>query len=352
MARAIRLARLGLYSSQPNPRVGCVIVCGDTVVGEGSHIKTGEDHAEIAALKQAGSKAKNAISYITLEPCSHTGRTPPCTEALIDAGVDKVIFSMIDPNPLVAGQGLLLLKQNEIEVSVGLLEEEAMSLNKGFIKRMNTGMPLVRCKLAMSIDGKTALATGESKWITGQQARGDVQKLRAQSCAIMTGIGTILSDDPKLTVREIDTKDRQPIRVIIDRNMRTPVNAKVLSEPGQVVIFTMSDNKKIQDALNKKGADVVLIKEDTDFLASCLNIVADKYEINEILLESGPGLSGAMIENGLVDEIVLYQAPIILGDKALGLFNLSEIVAMDNKIQLNLIDFRFIGDDIRYIYTI
>ena len=228
MARAMQLARQGLYSCQPNPRVGCVIVQDDKIVGTGSHIQAGKEHAEIIAMQHAGKNSKGAICYVTLEPCVHIGKTPPCTDALINAGLKTVYAAMIDPNPRVNGRGLDKLNQNGINTHSGLLENEATSLNKGFLKRMKLNMPYVRCKMAVSLDGKTALSSGLSKWITSDLARKDVQRLRAESCAILTGIGTVLTDDPMLTVRDVDTNSRQPIRVIIDRKLQIPTDAKVL----------------------------------------------------------------------------------------------------------------------------
>ncbi|MGY8815144.1 MAG: bifunctional diaminohydroxyphosphoribosylaminopyrimidine deaminase/5-amino-6-(5-phosphoribosylamino)uracil reductase RibD [Gammaproteobacteria bacterium] len=352
MAHAIQLARQGQYSCQPNPRVGCVIVQDDKIVGEGSHIQSGKEHAEIIALVQAGSKLVNATCYVTLEPCVHTGKTPPCTDSLIKSGITKIIAAMVDPNPKVNGQGLTNLEQNGVSVQSGLLEVEARKLNKGYIQRMTRNMPYVRCKLAMSIDGKTALASGNSKWITGEKARHDVQKLRAISCAVMTGIGTILSDDPMLNVREINTLERQPVRVIIDRTLKIPINANILLQPGKVIIFTTSDDKKRITSLEKTGVVVKRFERNPEFLTACLSYLTNEDEINEVLVEAGAGLSGAMLEAGLIDELVLYQAPIILGDKAIDLFNISKLQNMNDKYLLALNDIRHLGNDVRLTYIL
>jgi diaminohydroxyphosphoribosylaminopyrimidine deaminase / 5-amino-6-(5-phosphoribosylamino)uracil reductase len=351
MAQAMRLAMQGQYSCQPNPRVGCVIVQGNKIVGTGSHIQAGREHAEINALHEAGARSKGSSCYISLEPCVHTGRTPPCTDALINAGIKTVFAAMIDPNPRVNGQGLAKIMQHGIKTHTGLLENEARLLNKGYIKRMQENRPYVRCKLAMSLDGKTALASGVSKWISGEQARHDVQKIRAASCAVLTGIGTVLTDDPMLSVREIDTMGRQPVRVVIDRKLQIPVNANVLQADGDVIIFTTTKNNKRTQLLIAEGVQVVKIDDTDGFLDTCLEHLASVLEINEVLVEAGAGLAGAFIEAGLVDELVLYQAPIILGDKALNLFNVSEVKNMAENYRLKLLDVRYIGDDLRLMYA-
>ena len=349
MARALQLARRGMYTTRPNPRVGCVIVNDNVIVGEGWHVKAGTDHAEIIALKQAGKKARGATCYVSLEPCAHTGRTPPCTGALIETGIAKVIAAMVDPNPRVAGNGLSILNKSGIEALSGLLETEANTLNPGFIKRMRTGMPYVRCKLAMSLDGKTALESGESKWITGPQSRRDVQRLRAGSCAVVTGTGTVLTDDPGLTVRDINEIPGQPIRVVLDRRLRFPVNAKMLEQPGRTIIFTENSDQVRRETLIRKGAEVIVV-DDKGFLAFCLRYLAQHNEVNEVLVEAGPTLAGSMIKYGLVDELILYQAPAILGDRARSLFALPGIERMEDRINVKLFDLRQVGDDLRFIY--
>ena len=293
MAQAMQLARRGLYSTHPNPRVGCVIVNNGDVVGSGYHIQAGGPHAEIHALRAAGEKAKGATVYVTLEPCCHQGKTPPCTDALIDAGVTRVIAAMQDPNPQVAGDGLLQLTQHDIETEVGLLEQQAHELNPGFIHRMKLGRPYVRCKLAMSLDGRTAMASGESKWITSEAARMDVQRWRAQSSAIMTGAGTVLADDPAMTVR-LEGATRQPLRVIIDSNLSTPTNANILQQPGETLILTCSDDEDTAQQLQQAGAQVVVMEKANGRvdLPTVLNYLAAQ-QVNEVLLETGATLSGA-----------------------------------------------------------
>lgn len=349
MARALKLAENGLYSTSPNPRVGCLLVKNNTVVGEGWHVQAGGDHAEVMALKQAGANAEGAECYVTLEPCIHTGKTPPCTPQLINAGIKKAIIAMIDPNPKVNGKGIEQLRAAGIETSVGLLEQDAQQLNSGFVKRMTHGMPYVRIKLAISLDGRTALADGTSQWITGEAARSDVQKLRAQSCAILTGIGTVLADDPLLTVREIDTLQRHPVRVVIDRQLRTPATARLFSAPGPIVIMTSHPDKNKYTTLVDKGATVVLI-EDDHFLKGCLQHLAAYYHANEVLIEAGAKLCGSFLEAGLVDELVVYQAPVMLGHTAKPMFELDGINRMDKIIRLNLTDMKPIGQDVRLTY--
>jgi diaminohydroxyphosphoribosylaminopyrimidine deaminase/5-amino-6-(5-phosphoribosylamino)uracil reductase len=351
MARALQLAGQGMYSTRPNPRVGCVIVKDNAVIGEGWHVRTGSEHAEVIALKQAGNRARGATCYTSLEPCVHTGKTPPCTGALIEAGVANVIAAMVDPNPKVAGKGIALLKQSGIEVSSGLLESEAAGLNPGFIKRMRTGLPHVRCKIAMSLDGKVALKSGVSKWISGEQARADAQYWRARSCAVLTGTGTILIDDPRLTVRDIREIPDQPVRVVLDRRLRTPAGANLFRQPGKVMIFTQSKDKTRQVELAGKGAEVVSV-DGVDFAEHCLRYLAGKLEVNEVLVEAGPTLAGELIRLKLVDELIIYQAQALLGSAARGLVDLPEIARLEDRINVRLMDFRHVGDDLRFIYRL
>lgn len=349
MSRAIQLASRGLNTTDPNPRVGCVIVNDGEVVGEGWHVRTGEGHAEVNALAQAGGRAEGATAYISLEPCSHTGRTPPCTDALLEANVARVVAAMQDPNPLVAGSGIQQLREAGLQVELGLLEAEAKALNPGYIKRMSMGRPLVRNKLAMSLDGRTAMADGESKWITGEAARLDVQRLRARSSAILTGVGTILADDPAMTVR-LDETERQPLRVIIDTNLSTPVEARILKEPGQTLIVTCSDDQDIIEQLTAAGAQVKQLPSSREGGSVDLNAVLDlltEMHINEVLLETGATLSGAMLEAELIDELVIYMAPVLMGDAARGLYRLPHLQSMGDKIQLEITDTRIIGPDLR-----
>lgn len=349
MAHAIRLARKGLYTTHPNPRVGCVIVNDGDIVGEGWHEKTGEPHAEIHALKQAGKKAQGATVYVTLEPCSHQGRTPPCADALIKAGVAKVVVAMEDPNPQVSGSGLKKLSDAGIVVESGILEQEAKSLNQGFIKRMSKGLPFVRAKLAMSLDGRTAMPSGESQWITGEAARLDVQKLRAESSVIMTGSGTVLADDPSLNVRlsaaELGVNAiRQPLRVIVDNHLSCPQDAKMFGLAGQNLIFTATSSGHWQ----KDNVEIVQIDATSNRvdLREVMRFLA-KREINEVHLEAGSVLSGAMLEAGLIDEIIIYMAPHIMGDEAKGLFHLPAIKNMEQRLGLEIKDIRPIGKDWR-----
>ena len=351
MARAIELAARGLYTTDPNPRVGCVIVKDKQVIGEGWHVRAGEAHAEIHALQQAGEQAQGATVYVSLEPCCHHGRTPPCTEALIAAQVARVVVAMQDPNPQVAGNGLQQLQDAGIQMEQGLLESQAMALNPGFIQRMRTRRPFVRNKLAMSLDGRTAMANGESKWITGEAARQDVQRLRARSSAIMTGVGTVLADDPAMTVR-IPGVERQPLRVIVDTHLSTPPSARLLREPGQTLIMTANSDEALHTALHEAGAEIVQINDDDQ--AIDLRVVLKKLaerKVNEVLLEPGGILSGAMLEAQLIDEMVIYVAPLLMGDTARGLYRLPHLQQMADRIELDIRDVRAVGKDLRIIAT-
>ena len=350
MASAIRLARRGLYTTTPNPNVGCVIVNQGEVVGEGWHRKTGEPHAEINALRRAGERAHGATAYVTLEPCSHHGRTGPCADALIAAGVKQVYIAMQDPNPKVAGDGIQKLRDAGIDVQTGLLEARARALNPGFIKRMESGRPFVRVKMAMSLDGRTAMATGESQWITGEPARRDVQFLRARSSAILTGIGTVLADDPSMNVRldagELGVTDgeiRQPLRVVLDTQGRLPENARMLALEGQTVLFTTKDI-----GFEHTGLEVVKLLPVADHvdLQQVMQFLAER-EINEVHVEAGAELCGALLNEKLVDEVVVYMAPHLMGDEAKGLFALPQIETMKQRIQLNINDIRAVGKDWR-----
>jgi len=348
MSYAIRLAERGAYTTHPNPRVGCVVVKDNKIIGEGWHIEAGKEHAEINAINDAGSSnVKDATVYVSLEPCSYQGKTGPCSTALVKAGVTKVVIAMLDPNPKVAGQGVQELKDNGIEVEVGVLKTQAEELNPGFIKRMKTGRPFIRNKMAMSLDGRTALESGESKWITSEDARNDVHKLRARSDCILTGVGTILADNPSMTVR-MDGILQQPLRVIVDTHLSTPLDAKILSQQGKTVILTCREDQGDIERFAKHGIEVVVISKKGNYLdlESVLDYLGS-LEINEVLLEAGATLSGAMLQAGLVDELVIYMAPIILGNKAKGLFGLSNLESMDEKIELDIIEQRAIGIDWR-----
>lgn len=358
MARAIRLARNGLYTTQPNPRVGCVLVNGDEIVGEGFHFRAGEGHAEVNALSMAGKKAQGATAYVTLEPCSHFGRTPPCAEGLIKAGVKRVVSAMVDPNPQVAGRGIKMLQEAGITAESGLLEAEARTLNPGFIKRMESGLPFVRLKMATSLDGRTAMASGESKWITGPAARSDVQKLRAQSSAVVTGIESILKDDSALTVRadqlELDNADeilkQQPLRVVLDSGLRMPLKASILSQPGRTLIVTVSEDADKIAALKNAGAEVAIMpaQEGRVDLKALLQMLAEQEQCNELLIETGATLAGAFIQQELVDEIYLYMAMKLLGSEARPAFQLP-FTTMAQQIKLQQTDMVMLKDDMRLI---
>ncbi len=354
MARALNLARRGLYTTHPNPRVGAVIVKDDEVVGEGYHQRAGEPHAEINALYAAGERAQGATVYITLEPCCHFGRTPPCTDALIKAGVKRVVVAMRDPNPQVAGQGLAQLEHAGIATEVGLLEAQARELNPGFVQRMTAGRPWVRVKLAMSLDGRTAMASGESQWITGEPARADVQRLRARSNAIMTGIGTVLSDDPSLNLRleagELGTQGEivQPLRVVLDPQLQTPIDARLLTLPGPTLILTASEDAHHGEALAKAGAEVVQVPATTVGLD--LHVVLAELamrEVNELQVEAGAILCGGLLQEGLIDELVIYMAGHLMGNEAHGLFYLPGLDRMHDRIALDIRDVRAVGRDWR-----
>jgi diaminohydroxyphosphoribosylaminopyrimidine deaminase/5-amino-6-(5-phosphoribosylamino)uracil reductase len=351
MSRALTLARRGLYTTDPNPRVGCVLVRDGEIVGEGWHERAGESHAEVNAIQQAGDKARGATAYVTLEPCCHTGRTPPCTQALVDAGVIRVVAAMEDPNPLVAGRGLAALADADIKVENGLLRSEAEKVNPGFISRMRLKRPYVRIKLAISLDGKTAMANGESKWITGDAARADVQRLRARSSAILTGSGTVLSDDPSLNVRDVDI-GRQPLRVIVDANLSTPETAKMLKLDGSTLIATATEEPDLSEMLIGAGAEIILLPagpNKVDLPALMQHLAAQ--EVNELLVEAGSTLCGSLLESKLVDELVIYLAPHIMGHDARGMFRLPAMENMADRISLNISDVRAVGKDWRITAT-
>ncbi len=347
MARALTLAQHGLYSTDPNPRVGCVLVRDHQIIGEGWHERAGEAHAEIKALEAAGTRARGATAYVTLEPCCHHGRTPPCTDALLNAGITRMVAAMADPNPQVAGRGLAQLRAAGVDVDCGLLEPEARALNPGFIQRMTQGRPFVRIKLAMSLDGRTALASGESQWLTGEAARQDVQRLRARSSAILTGIGTVLADDPRLNVR-LPEAARQPLRAILDTELRTPPTAKILQRPGSALIFTAAADLTAQAPLQATGAEIAVIPR-CDERLSLPEIMAElaRRECNELHVECGPTLAGALLQAGLMDELVIYLAPLLLGDRARGLFQLPELLNMQERRELEILEMRAVGPDWR-----
>ncbi|HPT49805.1 MAG TPA: bifunctional diaminohydroxyphosphoribosylaminopyrimidine deaminase/5-amino-6-(5-phosphoribosylamino)uracil reductase RibD [Accumulibacter sp.] len=356
MARALRLAESGLYTTTPNPRVGCVLVHGGQVVGEGWHRRAGEAHAEVNALRAAGDKARGATAYVTLEPCSHHGRTPPCADALLAAGVARVVAAMRDPNPLVAGQGLARLRDANIRSECGLLEDAARELNLGFVARMTRNRPWLRLKLAASLDGKTALHNGHSQWLTGPAARRDGHRWRARACAILTGIGTVRHDDPQLNVRDLDPRQRasdvrQPLKVIVDSRLELSADARLLRE-GRVLVATTARGharSRIAD-LTGRGAEILQLP-DVDGrvdLSALLRVLAERG-INEIHAEAGHGLSGTLLARGLVDELLLYLAPCLIGDKARGMFDLPALESLAGKRVLSIRDLRSLGNDLRVV---
>ncbi len=349
MTKAIALAKKGRYTTDPNPRVGCLLVKNNRIITEGWHKKAGQGHAEVEALKQV-SNAKGATAYVTLEPCSHYGKTPPCCDALIDAGVSRVVVAMQDPNPLVACAGLKKLQQAGIEVVCGVLEEDAKAINRGFIKRMTKGLPFIRSKLAMSLDGRTAMANGESKWITGGRARADVQRLRAESSAIVTGINTVLADDPSLNVR-LEEQVLQPVRVVLDNHLQMPPDAKMATLEGRSLILTISSNDSKKQALQQAGFEVFTLPEKKGRLdLQAVFGFLGEQQINEVLIEAGAVLNGALLDSGLVDEWIVYLAPVILGDKGRGLFHLPSMQTMADKKRFHLLQTRQIGDDLRLTF--
>ncbi len=346
MARAIELAKNGLYTTDPNPRVGCVIVRDNTIIGEGWHVKAGQGHAEVEALKTL-SDATGATAYVTLEPCSHHGKTPPCCDALIVAGIKRVVVAMQDPNPLVSGRGLEKLNLAGCEVACGVLEEAASALNRGFISRMTRHRPFVRSKLAMSLDGRTAMASGESQWITSAQARADVQTLRAESSAILTGINTVLADDPSLNAR-VNVSVVQPIRVILDTHLATPVTAKMASLDGRSLVLTVSSDETKKSILEAVGFEVYQLpfKQGHLDLNAVMHFLAEQ-QINDVLVEAGAVLNGALLAEDLVDEWVVYMAPCVLGDQGRGLFNMPQLQQMADKKCFTWHDVRHVGPDLK-----
>ena len=352
MAQALRLAERGLYSTSPNPRVGCVIVRDGVVVGEGWHQRAGEAHAEVNALQQAGAAARGATAYVTLEPCSHHGRTPPCTEALLAAGIGRVVAAMADPNPLVAGRGLAQLQAAGVAVDVGLMADEAHELNIGFVSRMTRQRPWVRLKAAASLDGKTALQNGESQWITGPQARQDGHCWRARACAILSGIGTVRKDDPQLNVRGVDTP-RQPLKVIVDSRLELSPAARLL-EAGNVLLVSagqaVAEVAEKAAALRERGAEILDLPDGKGRvdLHALLHELA-RRGLNEVHVEAGSRLNGALLAAGLVDEVLLYLAPCLLGDTAQGLFALPALESLAGKHRLAIREVKQFGDDLRVL---
>lgn len=345
MARALELAERGLYSTTPNPRVGCVIVRDNRVVGEGWHRKTGEPHAEIIALAQAAGQARGATVYLTLEPCSHFGRTPPCVDALIDAKVARVIAAMEDPNPMVNGRGLERLRSAGIDVRCGLLRQEAVELNPGFVARMTRGRPWVRLKVAASLDGRTALHDGRSRWITSEDARADGHRWRARACGLLTGIGTVRDDDPRLTVREVETS-RQPLCIVVDSRLEIDLHAQVL-RGGNAMVVCALDNGAKELELRDRGCEVLKLpdaKGKVDLPA--LMVELGRRGMNEIHVEAGFRLNGSLVREHCVDELLVYLAPSLIGD-ARGMFDLPALADLEQRRALSFVDVERVGEDLR-----
>jgi diaminohydroxyphosphoribosylaminopyrimidine deaminase/5-amino-6-(5-phosphoribosylamino)uracil reductase len=346
MKRALELSERGRDTATPNPNVGCVIAKEGRVIGEGWHERAGEPHAEARALAACTESPEGSTVYVTLEPCSHRGRTGPCTEALVQARVARVVAAVQDPYREVNGRGIARLREAGIRVDVGLMEREAEEAHRGFLHRARHGRPWMRIKAAASLDGRIALANGESRWLTSEEARRDVHALRARSCAILTGIGTVLRDDPELTVRHVPCT-RRPRRIVIDSRLDTPLGAKILAgEPP--LILTVSDDRAKRSALEAKGAEVVTVPAQgakTD-LAAVARLLAER-NLNEVTVETGGKLMGSLLRAGVVDELVLYLAPLILGDSAQGLFALPEIQALGDAPRPRIVEVKPIGPDLR-----
>jgi diaminohydroxyphosphoribosylaminopyrimidine deaminase/5-amino-6-(5-phosphoribosylamino)uracil reductase len=353
MRRALELAQLGRYSNHPNPRVGCVLTHGEQIVGEGWHAKSGEAHAEVRALAAAGDRARGATAYVTLEPHCYHGRTPPCTDALIRAGVQRVVCGTLDPNPRVSGAGLAQLAASGIAVETGVLEAEVRELNLGFEKRMTTGVPRVIVKIAMSLDGRVALANGISKWITGEAARADVQQLRAAASAVLTGIDTVLADDPQLNVRDpsIELLGRQPLRVVLDSRLRIAPAARLFSVPGRTIVFTAAEQIAKAGAIQQAGAEVVAAPLDAERHVDLQHVLAElgRRECNDVLVEAGPTLAGRFLQLGLADELIVYIAPIVLGPEARAMALLPPLYRIEDVLRYTLRDLQRLGADVKLI---
>lgn len=347
MSHALRLARRGLYSCHPNPRVGCVVVHSGEIVGEGWHQRTGEPHAEVHALDMAGERAHGATLYVTLEPCCHSGRTPPCTDRVVRSGVSRLVAAMADPNPDVNEHGLEQLRSAGIAVTTGVAEAEARDLNRGFIRRMEAGMPWVTIKLASSLDGRTAMANGESQWITGEAARAEVHRRRARSGAVMTGIGTVLADDPALTARAPEAV-QQPLRVVVDSKARLPLAARLINQPGATLLIVAELAPQRKAALHAQGVETLVLPGDDGLvsLRELLAVLATRG-VNDVMVEAGPRLCGALLRECLMDELIVYFAPHLLGDGARGWFALPGLDRIGDRIPLRIVEVVRIGKDLR-----
>ncbi len=348
MARALALARRAMTSAHPNPRVGCVLVADGEIVGEGWHERAGEAHAEVHAIAAARGRARGATAYVTLQPCAHQGRTGPCTAALIEAGVARVVYAVGDPSPHTAEQGRRLLEDAGIDVADGLLAAEAVRLNEGFLSRIRRGRPFVRLKVAAGLDGGTAMRSGQSRWITGEAARRDVQRLRAGCGAILTGVGTVLADDPSLTVRRDPPAERQPLRAVADSRLRTPPAARLLGLPGETILFCTDDGGRSR--LEAAGAAVQQVEAEGGrvALAPVLRHLGS-LGVNDLLVEAGPGLSGSLLAAGLVDELVIYQAPHIMGSETRGMFVTRGWTRLEDRARIEILDWRRVGSDLRIV---
>lgn len=351
MTKALQLAARGKFTTKPNPRVGCVLVKNGEIIGEGFHEKAGQAHAEINALRNAATDVRGATAYVTLEPCSHHGRTPPCCEALISAGISRLVVAMTDPNPLVSGQGLARCKEAGIEITHDVLRAEAENLNRGFISRMTRKRPFVQSKIAMSLDGKTALENGQSQWITAAQARADVHLFRAESDAILTGIGTVLADNPSLNAR-VNFECVQPIRVVLDSTLKMPPDFKMAKLDGRTLILTCSEDTQKHTILNNAGFETHVLpalngRLDLHAVMEFLAL----QEINTVFVEAGATLNGALLEAGLVDEWLIYMASCVLGDKGRGAFSLESLQSMAQKKVLRWQEVRRVGEDLRLILS-
>ncbi|MFN7751192.1 MAG: bifunctional diaminohydroxyphosphoribosylaminopyrimidine deaminase/5-amino-6-(5-phosphoribosylamino)uracil reductase RibD [Pseudomonadota bacterium] len=347
MARALELAARGLHTTTPNPRVGCVIVdSGGEVAGEGWHEVAGGPHAEVVALRAAGARARGSTAYVTLEPCSHHGRTPPCADALLAAGVARVVAAMRDPNPRVRGEGLARLAAAGIATEVGLLEAQARELNEGFVSRMERGRPWMRLKVASTLDGRTALANRTSQWITGEAARADGHAWRARACAVLTGIGTVRQDNPQLTVRALATP-RQPLPVIVDSSLALDPAARVLDQ-GRALVFCATDRPAARAALEARGAEIVVLP-DAQGKVDLPGMLRElgRREVNEVLVETGTRLNGALLAAGCVDELLLYLAPSLVGERGIGMFDLPEMTRLEQQARLEIVEARQLGADLR-----
>ncbi len=346
MARALRIANKGLFSTHPNPRVGCVIAKAEQISGQGWHQVAGGPHAEIIALAEAGTAAKGSTAFVTLEPCCYHGRTPPCVEALLNAGIARVVIASTDPNPEVNGGGIEQLRRNGVQVDTGLMTAEAEELNIGFFKRMREGRPWVRVKAAISLDGRTALGNGDSKWISSEESRADVQAWRARSSAILTGIGTVLADDPSMEAR-LEGLNRQPLRIVADSRWRVPVHSQIVSDP-ETVVIAGNRSLPVPQALSSLGVTILqLPAKNNKIELSALMAALAEMEMNEVQVEAGAELCGALLKCRLIDELLIYQAPVLLGDGAPGPFQFGPLESMKDRTHLRVLETAHIGNDLR-----